>query len=221
MGHPCVVCAHPAKRRCRGCQKAHYCCSQHQKSAWPKHKQLCELYQAAAQASGSMPPRNTYCGLCGAQDRPLRKTRCCRQVLCYDPDAFCAEKGTCMYNHDRYTLCDGHYERACGGDWRTCTKCKEYMGHDLESYVYYGTNSFNFPGLTLADPPRFRPKKCNECRRKIVKYTEGWSSLGDTVTCAWCAGFYNEGQGEYYESGEEEDPEVVDADAVEPEPVVV
>ena len=110
------------------------CCIPTRNQAWPKHKKLCEMYQAAAQPGGSMPPRNTYCGLCGAKDRPLRKVACCRQVLCYDPDGWAPEKGSCMYNHNRYTLCDDHYERECGGDWRTCTKCRDYYG-DLETCV--------------------------------------------------------------------------------------
>lgn len=92
-------------------------------------------------------------------------------------------------------------------------------------YVWKGTNSYNFPSLTLADPPRFRRTKCCECRRKIIKNTEGWSDMANgTAKCAWCSGLYDQVQGDYYESDEEEDPEVVDADPVEqlePEPVAL
>ena len=83
-------------------------------------------------------------------------------------------------------------------------------------YVWYGTNSFNFPGLSLADPPRFRATKCRDCRRKVIKQAEGWTEHPDgTTSCAWCSGFFSEVQGDVYESGEEEEPLVVDADVVE------
>ncbi|KZV74415.1 hypothetical protein PENSPDRAFT_749359 [Peniophora sp. CONT] len=185
---PCVVCAHSAGMQCSGCQKARYCTPEHQKLAWKKHKDICKLYQAAAKPGGSMPPRDTYCGLCGKRGGPLMKTECCGETICDDYAKyvmFTYSRDSCKRNHDRYTLCMFHKnEGHKGSDWKTCPKCFLEIG-DTENSVWFGTNQFNFE--TLPNPPAFRPKFCDTCHKPVKQNTENYSPnrIGG-VTCEPC-----------------------------------
>lgn len=84
-----------------------------------------------------MPPRDTYCGLCGKRGGPLAKTECCGETICDDYEnyvMFSYSRDSCRRNHDRYTLCMFHKNECKSGDWKTCTKCPGKI-RDKEKYV--------------------------------------------------------------------------------------
>ncbi len=93
------------------------------------------------------------CGLCGKTGNLVR-TECCGQWICDDEDqyvAFSYARNSCHRNHRRYTLCGYHENEGHSGSWKTCPKCKEDFSDNLEIYVHYGTNEYNFEKL---NPPR-------------------------------------------------------------------
>lgn len=54
------------------------------------------------------------------------------------------------------------------------------------SYVWYGTNSYNFLSETLRNPPEFQPSLCLGCKKKIVLQTEPHSLEPGGVRCSAC-----------------------------------
>lgn len=53
------------------------------------------------------------------------------------------------------------------------------------SYVWFGTNQFNFE--TLPNPPTFRPKFCDTCHKPVKQNTESYSpNHSGGVTCGPC-----------------------------------
>jgi len=126
------------------------------------------------------------CGLCGATEN-LTKTECCGEWICDDEDQyvlFSYAHNSCHRNHRRYTLCAYHYSEGHEGDWITCEKCREDFEDDLEMYVYYGTNEYNFK--FLSNPPKYEPTYCSECGDIIVKAMGGYSTGLDGVFCMKC-----------------------------------
>lgn len=51
--------------------------------AWSKHKRLCKIYQRQARGE-PVPSPDSYCGLCGKENGPLRRTECCNRTVCDD-----------------------------------------------------------------------------------------------------------------------------------------
>ena len=43
--YACSFCLHPARRRCRGCWTAFYCCKAHQAGHWKVHRVSCCVFQ--------------------------------------------------------------------------------------------------------------------------------------------------------------------------------
>ncbi len=128
------------------------------------------------------------CGLCGATEN-LTKTECCDNWICDDEDqyvAFSYSKNSCKRNHRRFTLCGGHHEEGHSGDWKTCKKCRDNYGDDLEMYAHFGTNEYNFE--ILKDLPTFESKRCSNCSKVIRQGSEGYSAgPGGTYTCDNCS----------------------------------
>lgn len=94
-----------------------------------------------------MTSKQSACGLCG-KTKNLTKTPCCDNWICDDAHkyvAFSYARNSCYRNHDRYTLCSYHNHEKHQGNWQNCKKCKDEF--QIENYVDYGTNDFNFEKL--------------------------------------------------------------------------
>ena len=107
-----------------------------------------------------MTSKQPACGLCGKTEN-LTKTPCCNRWICDDADEyvlFSYSTNSCYRNHDRYTLCSYHYKEEHLGHWQDCEKCKDEC--DIENYVDFGTNDFNFE--KLVNPPKISIK-CASC----------------------------------------------------------
>lgn len=129
------------------------------------------------------------CGLCGKTGK-LTKTECCGQWICDDEDQyvlFSYARNSCYRSHFRYTLCGYHYNENHSGDWKTCDVCRNDFEHELEMYVWYGTNKFNFE--KLKNPPSYEPTHCAKCDRIIVLGEESYSMRGEEYICADCYDF--------------------------------
>jgi hypothetical protein len=183
--HPCVICAHPATKKCGACSKPYYCSKEHQEQAWPKHKRLCKIFQMS-----NPPDASTYCGLCGKQE-PLRRTDCCNRTVCDDFDnyvPFSYTKTSCARNHSRYTICSTHKtehpDENC--NWRQCVKCKEDSG-EVENFVGSGSSNFNFVEDQWDDAPTFEPTYCFACRRLVKLNSEGHARIPNKgIQCQSC-----------------------------------
>jgi hypothetical protein len=121
--------------------------------------------------------------LCGKTGK-LTRTECCGQWICDDEDCyvlFSYARNSCYRNHSRHTLCAYHYNEGHSGDWKTCPKCRQDFQQEMEMYVYYGTNEYNFE--RLPNPPKYQPTHCSRCGATIV-LSEGGYSQGGTGTFA-------------------------------------
>lgn len=126
------------------------------------------------------------CGLCGAKEK-LTRTECCGEWICDDEDQyvlFSYALNSCHRNHRRYTLCGYHWAEGHEGSWMKCKECREDFDYDLEMYVYYGTDEYNF--RVLPNPPKYEPTKCDGCGEIIVKSMGGYSEGPDGVFCGEC-----------------------------------
>lgn len=133
------------------------------------------------------PDLKPRCGLCGSARKKLVKTECCGNWICDDEDKyvlFSYARNSCARNHRRFTLCGFHHTEGHKGDWKTCKKCLESFEHELEMYVWYGTNEYNF--TKLENPPAFKPKYCSKCGNRIVLSEGGYSVLCDVYRCDKC-----------------------------------
>ena len=124
------------------------------------------------------------CFICGKKTK-LTKTECCNQWICDDEDKyvlFSFSRNSCSRNHRRFTLCGFHHTEEHKGDWQTCKECKDDT--ELEMYVYYGTNEYNFE--KLKNPPKFKPTYCIKCRKVIKLMDGGYASSKDGYICINC-----------------------------------
>lgn len=135
---------------------------------------------------GEIKEEKIKCGLCG-NSRNLQKTDCCGNWICNDANeyvVFSYARNSCSRNHDRYTLCGYHKNEGHKDDWKTCKKCLDGFKHELEMYVWYGTNEYNF--TKLENPPTFKPTHCGKCGRHLVLPDGGYSVFGDEYRCEEC-----------------------------------
>jgi hypothetical protein len=133
--------------------------------------------KSAAGGPGLSPINKPRCGLCGKGGK-LMQTECCGNWICNDHDnyvLFSYARNSCARNHDRYTLCSYHYHEGHEGEWKTCPKCRADFEYELEMYVYYGTNEYNFEKLPT--PPAYKPTHCATCGL-VIRLGEGGYSHG-------------------------------------------
>ncbi|MFZ2975336.1 MAG: hypothetical protein WA055_01755 [Candidatus Moraniibacteriota bacterium] len=129
---------------------------------------------------------NHRCGLCG-KSKNLVKTDCCGNWICNDENKyklFSYARNSCSRNHGRFTLCAYHKNENHKGDWKTCKKCLVSFEHELEMYVWYGTNKYNFE--KLENPPVFKPTYCTKCGEKLILPDGGFSVLCGVYYCENC-----------------------------------
>ena len=124
------------------------------------------------------------CGLCGKTDR-LTKTPCCDQWVCDDAAdyvPFSYERNSCFRNHTRYTICGYHYNEDHSGHWKECKECREDI--ETELYVNFATNEYNFE--KLENPPRYDPKRCHKCGKRVKLGENAYSVKGGKYYCMNC-----------------------------------
>lgn len=139
--------------------------------------------KASKQAVNKNSPQ---CGLCGKR-KNLVKTSCCGNWICDDEKdyvLFSYARNSCSRNHRRFTLCGYHEAEEHKGEWQTCKKCLHDFEHELEMYVWYGTNEYNFS--KLKNSPVFAPTYCAKCGKRIVLPEGGYSVLCDVYRCDNC-----------------------------------
>lgn len=127
------------------------------------------------------------CGLCGRMKKPRYKTECCGNWVCGNEKEyimFSYSRDICSRNHRRFTLCGYHQTEDHKNDWKTCGKCLEDFEHELEMYVWYSMNEYNFE--KLPNPPTFKPTHCSKCRKRIILPDGGYSVLCGVYRCDNC-----------------------------------
>ncbi|MDD2455623.1 MAG: hypothetical protein PHE10_04750 [Kiritimatiellae bacterium] len=126
------------------------------------------------------------CFICGKRTK-LVKTECCGRWICDDEhkyQLFSYARNSCHRNHRRFTLCAYHYDNGHKGDWKTCPKCRDDFKDELEMFVWYGTNEYNWE--KLPDPPAYKPTTCAKCG-KVIRLSDGGYSHGkDGYLCGSC-----------------------------------
>ena len=145
-----------------------------------------KLKQSQRPARRMAAPQQPRCGLCGKTEK-LTKTECCNQWICDDEEdyvLFSYATNSCYRNHSRYTLCAYHYHEQHPGHWQTCPKCRADFEHELEMYVYYGTNEYNFE--KLKNPPKYKPTFCSKCGARIIMGEGGYSTGNKGYLCEDC-----------------------------------
>lgn len=127
------------------------------------------------------------CGLCGKKKKPREKTDCCGNWVCDNENdyvMFSYSRDICARNHRRFTLCGYHHANEHSGAWQTCKQCRADFEHELEMYVWYGTNEYNFE--KLSNPPKFQRTHCAGCEKIIRLPDGGYTSLKDIYVCEEC-----------------------------------
>lgn len=124
------------------------------------------------------------CDLCGKANN-LTKTECCGNWICDDDDnyvLFSFAKNSCFRNHHKSTLCFHHYiEGHQGSDWRNCEECRTSL--DTETYVWFGTNQYNF--TKLENPPKYEPTRCKNCNEIIKVGEDAYTLRPDGKYCCF------------------------------------
>lgn len=158
---------------------------------WASRARVVKSAGDASRVQGQAQPlgterRSDRCGLCGKR-KQLTRTECCGQPICDDESSyemFSYARNSCSRNHRRFTLCGLHHTEGHKGSWQTCRRCRNYPA-ELEMYVYYGTNEYNFE--KLANPPAYEPTQCAGCGRVIKLGTDGYAAHPDgTYRCEDC-----------------------------------
>ena len=130
-------------------------------------------------------PDGERCGLCRKGTKELTRTECCGGLICNDEGSyvlFSYSRNSCSRNHRRFTLCGYHHNEGHAGDWKSCAACRDEF--ELEMYVYYGTNTYNFE--KLENPPAYEPTHCGACGRVIVLSEDAYSIGPNGYRCGAC-----------------------------------
>ena len=126
------------------------------------------------------------CGLCSKTGN-TEKLDCCGNFICNDENnyvLFSYARNSCSRNHRRFTLCGYHHAEEHKDDWKKCKECLNSFSHELEMYVWYGTNEYNF--TKLENPPAFEPTHCGRCGKHLPLPDGGFSLLCGEYRCDGC-----------------------------------
>ncbi len=126
------------------------------------------------------------CGLCGST-KNLTKTDCCDNWICDDLDQyemFSFSHNSCMQNHFKYTICGHHFHSGHTGKWQECQQCLEDFKDNMELFVEFSTNEYNFE--ILENPPEFKPTLCSKCGRRIKIGQESYTVHKKEFICSDC-----------------------------------
>lgn len=144
--------------------------------------------------------RTDTCKLCskGWSDVNLRRTNCCKQVVCNNDDEyqmFSYSRKFCNRSHDRYTLCGYHgNERECKNyrDWRLCNECVKCDDPiRVADKLWRGLNAYNIYPMLSKDVPRHSLcDTCSKCKKKFISGVEGSTHSRDGVSCPRCNPHY-------------------------------
>ena len=142
--------------------------------------------QRVRAAAPGQPLERERCGLCRKRTKRLTQTECCGRPICDDEGEyvlFSYARNSCSRNHRRLTLCGFHHMESHSGEWKNCDACRNEIS-ELEMYVYFGTNEYNFE--KLLNPPAYEPTRCRGCGRVIVLGEEGYSHGPNGYRCEDC-----------------------------------
>lgn len=126
------------------------------------------------------------CFICGSTEN-LTKTECCGHWICDDESEyvpFSYQSNSCYRNHRKYTLCGHHHAEEHKGHWKNCKKCKDDFKNQMELYVDFGTNEYNYE--TLDKIPEVKPTYCSKCNRKINLTQDVYAMQGGKYICEFC-----------------------------------
>jgi len=129
--------------------------------------------------------KSDRCGLCGKRKK-LTRTECCGRPICDDESdyvMFSYARNSCSRNHRRFTLCGIHHGEGHKGAWQGCRACRKHPA-ELEMYVWYGTNEYNFE--KLENPPAYEPTHCAGCGRVIRLGSDGYVIGPGGYRCEEC-----------------------------------
>jgi len=95
--------------------------------------------------------KDECCFICGDEDSPLVKTKCCHQWVCCDTSFLSFRGGGyCLFEHENYSVCHYHYNNNHEGKWEDCKECQEFFGKEaFESELNFKPkikNQKNFRG---------------------------------------------------------------------------
>ncbi len=126
------------------------------------------------------------CFICGCTEN-LTKTECCDHWICDDESEyvpFSYKRNSCYHNHRKYTLCGHHHAEGHKGHWKNCQKCKDDFKNQMEVYIDFGTNEYNYE--TLDKKPEVKPTYCSKCNRKIHLTQDVYVMQGGKYICEFC-----------------------------------
>jgi len=105
-----------------------------------------------------------HCRFCGDTDCFLRKTPCCNEWICCEPDIpNYRGQGRCEHNHEKYSLCKQHFDDRHPGSFAVCQKCIVFWGADHKRLIDLKVNYPRFLKPTNNEDESFMARWANSC----------------------------------------------------------